>query len=290
MRARISLCVIMVGGIAFADQRAEFLAMIQATTPKAGGMRCTFKHSGDQSHDLIDVAFDLASGASVVIFPDSRGIYLLTPSGEYWRGEPRKPLTLAPRTDENQRLLLQRFFPVFYNRAIVERPEIVMSVERTADTWTATLATPGGIANGRPDSFDAKRFPDATTVVTFDMNGRVTTIESSLGARHVLTLAENAPPGFTISRQRDLKQPMFDVTIESFDPRGLPLDNFSVETVKARARANELTVSPALAKALQSPDAGAAQGPDLARYRWPIVTGGAILIGVGLFAWWRNRR
>jgi hypothetical protein len=280
----------MVGGIAFADQRADFLAMIQATTPTTGGLRCTFRYTEGKSRELVDVAFDLASGASAVIFPDSRGIYLLTPNGEYWRGEPRKPLTQAPRTDEDQRRLLQQFFPVFYNRAILEKPEIVRAVDRAADTWTATLATPGWVANGRPDSFDAKRFPDAITIVTFDMNGRVTAIEQSEGARHVLTLAENAPPGFTISRQRDLKQPVFDVTVESFDPRGLPPENFSVEVVKARGRANELTVSPELAKALQSPESGQAQGSDLARYRWPLVTGGAILIALGIFAWWRNRR
>lgn len=298
---------------AMADDRDRFLELLDRATPKKGGWMVLyeFRPGAPNTWGRELIAYDIATGANFRIHDGRFGGQ--TADGRVFGGEQGKaPEINNPAWNSTTIGIISQRSGVPIARAILADPTLLISVTRSDNGgWDTTVVAPGRVFGAPRGSMKSPADANAQYDMRWTSDGRLEWIQDfyrrgdewlKLPTPTPYALDPRLPEIFQIRDRRIGPNDEWAIFSKWYEPNGWDPRMFEPNAVAALAIKVDTKIpdertpieitrqSPIPDRILPGTEGSAKPGDDLARYRWPIVTGGAILIGVGLFAWWRNRR
>jgi hypothetical protein len=286
-----------------ATDLSEFLAR---SLPTSGSVMVTYEVSGDAKQGKVVSALDVTSGA---YFRIHHGRFFgRSADGQLFDGVEGESAVINPDRGLSAIATLASWTPLMIHRAIVRDPSLVVSSsEGSGGSRVIEVLFPAGIRGATRAEVQGRSTPDARASTRWTSDGRLEGLEqpwTNTEGAGVSTiqyeLSPQSPPKFPVAAHL-VGKPTWPLKELKFSPTGFGAAFFEPQAVAKLAQ--EVRTKPTvggpitITRDTPIPDRiepgmenVAKPGSDLARYRWPLVTGGTILIALGIFAWWRNRR
>lgn len=266
--------------------KAEALERLRSSLPASGAVHAFY--TATKGFGEVLIGLDLASGAWYFI--SGASVMGRDTQGQTFAGIPRRgSVEPAELPAHGADCSLDPFLPAAMARDLVARPELIQRVDPLPHDGLRITITSRFVRPRMPR--ETAPPPPATQWIDIDAAGQITAIAyeaDQVGADdRRFQYNEAGPVGFRLV----IQPPGYPVRLASFsyssdaDPAA-----FSLPRVESLAADSVVNVTEQMARSTSQARPPPGPTPPLARFRWPLLATGVVVLLVGVLALWRRTR